>query len=197
MILLLGLIFAFLVPGMRVSILGFTRAEIQQEALRAINAIARDIEVSASGGISLVSTGSNPEAGPVRIGIVRAAGVDPVGNRQWEDRLIVYSWERSGKPLIRKEWTTPGPPMLAIPLSGQVPVRAAASDLSAIADEPGLQAQFLARDVSELSITSPGGLSSVSTPVTLSITIKRQAATGRKDPEMVTFTRIISLRNQI
>ncbi|MGV8124493.1 MAG: hypothetical protein AB2L14_32495 [Candidatus Xenobiia bacterium LiM19] len=197
LILLLSLIFAFLTPTMKAAALGSTRAEIQQEALRALDALCHDLLSSASSGISLITPTTDPEKGPTYLGIIRVENVGPLGNNFWAQSLIVYSWKGTGSPLIRKVWTSSSPPSLGIILPPNCPARFQENTLSKIADEPGLKGQVLARDVSELCITSEGMGSSVSSPLDLSITITRKAATGRNAPESFHLNRSICLRYQL
>jgi len=197
LILLLSLIFAFLMPTMKAAALGSARAEIQQEALRALDALCHDLLRSASSGISLITPATDPEKGPMYLGIIRIENVGPRGNNFWAQSLIVYSWKGIGSPLIRKVWTSSSPPSLGIILPPNCPARFQETTLSKIADEPGLKGQVLARDISELCITSEGMGSSVSSPLDLSITITRKAATGRNKPEIFQLNRSICLRYQL
>ncbi|GEM_PF-987103 len=197
LILLLSLIFAFLTPTMKAAALGSARAEIQQEALRALDALCYDLLRSASSGISLITPATDPEKGPLYLGIIRIENVGPLGNSIWAQALIVYSWKGTGSPLIRKVWTSSSLPSLGIILSPGTPARFQQATLSQIAEEPGLKGQVLARDVSELRITSAGLGSSVSSPIDLSVTISRKAATGKIKPEIFQLGRSISLRYQL
>jgi prepilin-type N-terminal cleavage/methylation domain-containing protein len=196
-LLLLGLICAFLVPTMRAAILGSTRAEMQQEALRAMNRITQDLLLSAACGVSLSVPGGLPGNGPARLGIARIENVDHTGRQIWEQSLIAYSWQGPGNPLVRKVWNPSLPPSLSVIFSPGYPCRLGDSELASIAAEPKLQEQILARDVSEFLITSTGTGSSVSSPVDISITITRKAATGRKNPEVFELKRSITLRAQL
>jgi len=195
--LLLSLIFAFLVPTMKAAALGSARAEMQQEALRSLDAMGCDLMSSASSGISLCAPAADPEKGPLYIGILRVVNVDPQGNNIWERSLTVYCWKGAGSPLIRKVWSPASPPSLAVILSPDTPSRFEESDLSKIADEPGLNGQVLARDVSALLVTSSGMGASVCSPVELGITITRKAATGRSSPERFHLTRSVCLRYRL
>jgi len=197
LILLLSLIFAFLTPTMKAAALGSTRAEIQQEALRSLDALSHDLKASASSGISLITPAVNPEKGPVYLGVIRVESVGPLGNDIWEQSLIVYFWKGPGSPLIRKVWSSSSPPSLGIILSPSSPSRVEETTLSRIADETGLKGQVLARDVSLLLITHSGMGASVSSPIDLSMTITRKAATGRNTPESFHLNRSICLRYQL
>jgi len=195
--LLLSLIFAFLLPTMKAAALGSARAEIQQEALRALDSMGFDLMSSASSGISLCQPATEPEKGPLYIGILRVVNVDPQGNNIWEQALVVYYWKGAGSPLVRKVWSPASPPSLAIVISPDRPVRVGETDLSKIALDPGLSGQVLARDVSELLVTNSGMGASVSSPIELGITIARKAATGRSGSERFHLTRSVCLRYQL
>jgi hypothetical protein len=195
-ILFFSLVISFLIPVMRASVLGTVRTGIQQEAVRALNSVVGDVRRSASAGLSLFSSGTEPETGPVYLGIIRLLDVNHLGNQQWETALIVYSWKGRGQPLIRKTWSAP-PPSLGIALAPNLPQRVPRAALSSIADEPSLQGVILAKDVAEFRIDSPDTEYSISSPLTVEILIQRKAATGRNDLEKVRFSRTIDLRNQI
>lgn len=193
---LLGLLFFMIVPGMRTYALGQIRTEIQMEALRVVHSITSDLDLSVASGISLFTIGSDPETGPVYLGIMRISNIESDGTQHWDQSLIVYSWAGNGSPVVRKVWTPTSPPALGITLT--TPARFSRSILSQIANEPFLKGQTLARDVSELRITcSTGGGSYVSPPFTVRIHIVREGATGRTTPEEFKFVRTIGLRNEL
>jgi hypothetical protein len=197
-VLLLSLVFAFLIPSMRVSLLCSTRVEIQQEALRSFDRLSADLLSTVTASISVCSKGTDPEEGPVLIGIMPVTSVDPFGHQLFEQKIVVYSWQGEGKPLIRKEWTPSSPPSLSLTLYSNSPLQVSEADLSKIAGEATLRELVLARDVKEFRVRSgvPSS-SSLSSPITMFLQISRKEATGKRDPEAFSFTRIITLRNEL
>ncbi|MDQ7821354.1 MAG: type II secretion system protein [Candidatus Eremiobacteraeota bacterium] len=194
LVILMSLVIAFLVPGMRISALGAARVEIQQEALRSIQKINTDLDLSVPAGVGLYITGAVPKQGPLYLSVMRLSYVDPQGKQLWEDNLVVYSWKGPGTPLVRKVWTPSSQPALGLTFT--TPSRFLQSQIIQIADEPLLRGQIVARDVAELNMESSSAAPTVSSPVKITIKLSREAATGRKDPEVFELSRTIGLRNQ-
>ena len=195
-LLLLHMIVTLLVPTMRYSVKGSVTAEIQQESLRAINKISDDLEMSCAGGVSLSIPASNPERGPVYLGIIRLQDTLPDGSKVWEKALIVYSWNGPGRPLIRKVWNESTPPSISIPLSSSIPSRYPESVLTSIASEAALQGQILARDVNDFRITCARA-DDVSSPIGILMELRRQAATGGINIVRFQISKTINMRNQL
>ncbi|MHC9538155.1 MAG: hypothetical protein AB9903_01405 [Vulcanimicrobiota bacterium] len=192
-LLLLSMVVSFLIPTMRYSIKGSVTAEIQQEALRAVNRICRDLESSGTAGVSLFSPESGK--GPLYPAIIRLSDVLPDGARAWEDSLTVYSWKGPGEPLIQKVWDASCPPHLEATIDSAAPSRFSQSDLAAIAEEQGLPGKTLVRDVSYFAITCPDS-ETVGSPLKINITINREAAAGGTNTVNFGISRTINLRNQ-
>lgn len=192
-LLLLSMVVNFLIPTMRYSIKGAVTAEIQQEALRAVNRICRDLESSGTAGVSLFSPESGK--GPLYLAVIRLSDVLPDGTRAWEESLTVYSWKGPGEPLIQKVWDASCPPEIGATIGSAAPSRFSLSDLAAIAEEQGLEGKTLVRDVSYFAITCPDS-ESVGSPLKMNITISRKAAAGGTHTVNFAISRTINLRNQ-
>lgn len=192
-LLLFSMIISFLIPTMRYSIKGAVTAEIQQEALRAVNRICRDLESSGTAGVSLFSPESGK--GPLYLAVIRLNDILPDGTRAWEESLTVYSWKGPGEPLIQKVWDPSFPPETGSTIDSSAPSHFSLSDLAAIAEEQSLKGKTLIRDVSYFSITCPDS-ETVGSPLKISIRINREAAAGGKNTVNFGISRTINLRNQ-
>jgi prepilin-type N-terminal cleavage/methylation domain-containing protein len=198
LVLLLSLVFMFLIPSIRVSLLCSTRVEIQQEALRSLDRLSGDLLSTVTAAISVSSTGADPERGPVYLGIMPIKSVDFSGHQIYEQKIIVYYWQGEGARLIRKEWTSSSPPSLPLVLDGKTPFKVSEADLAKIAGESSLRERILARDVKELRVTSGIPSSpSLSSPITILLKLSRKEATGKKAAEVFSYSRTITLRNEL
>ncbi len=198
MVIFFGMVFQFLIPGMRIYALGSTRAEMQQEVLRVIDRMVFDLDQTVSGAVSLSVPLVNPENGPVYFGIMRLDKIDSDGKQVWQDNLVVYSWEGKGQPVIKKEWRSGLMPALGLTFG--TATRFPAATLSGIATQPALKGMVLARDVTKFSITSnPANPTAgdLSPPFVITVEITRKAATGRPDPEIFSLSRSVSIGNQL
>jgi len=198
MVIFFGLVFSFLVPGMRIYAIGSTRAEMQQEVLRVIDKIAFDFEQSVTAGISLSVPAVNPENGPVYMGVMRLDSIDSSGNQVWQNNLAVYSWEGKGKPVVKKEWRAGLMPALGLTFG--TATKFDSTVLSGIALEPALRGKILARDVELFSVTTDPDAAlaaNISPPFVITVKIKRKAATGRPVDEEFSLSRSMSIGNQL
>jgi hypothetical protein len=193
-VLVLGIMFSFLTRTTRVTAKGTLRTDMQQAAVRVMNSISRDLELSSAGGVSIDCTAG----GPVMMGVIPIRNVSDDGTQQWDNRLTVYSWGSAGSPVIKKMWKNGDPPTLAVPLSlnGAMPLRVPGTTLSSIAGEPGLQAQILATGVKSFSITHIGTGSSVEPPIEVTIELERSGNTGSTVKETYKLTDKFTVRNQ-
>lgn len=203
-IILFGLFFEFLLPCLKTYAVSEVRTELQQETLRSIERITSDFDLAVTSGVSIYTAGSDPETGPVYLGIMRIDTDNPVaadaqtdaGDHVWAQSLVVYSWKGKGEPLIRKIWTPSGPPTLSPSPSLGGPTTFSRDTLVQIADAPLLKGQILARRVNELSFTYNDDLGRKVPPYTVKIQVDRDSPVGRVQAETFTCSRIISLRNQ-
>lgn len=195
-VIVLGIMFSFFTRTTKITARGTLRTDMQQAAMRVMNSISRDLELSAASGVSIDD--GTAAGDPVMMGIVPILNVLDDGTQQWDNRLTVYSWSSSGSPVIKKIWKNGDPPALAVPLSlnGLMPLRVSGIVLSSIAGEPNLQAQILANGVSLFTITHTGTGASVEPPVTVTIELERSGNTGAKDPEKYHLTNKFTVRNQ-
>ncbi|GMU50977.1 MAG: hypothetical protein AMXMBFR33_01230 [Candidatus Xenobia bacterium] len=159
-LLVMGLVYAFLVPTMRAQLRGSTRAQLQLEATTALEAMARDLYRSAPGAWSLRTER------PAALGLMRQDTVLATGQRAWESFVIVYA--QLDDRLVRRQWP-PEPPSLGIPLpGGGAPLRLGAAELAQVANTPAAQSRWLARDVETLAFTQEGDC------LMLSLTLNRR-----------------------
>ncbi len=186
-VILFGLFFQFLIPGMKAYALSTVRTEIQQETLRSLQKIVSDLDLAVYPGVSVYSNAG----GPVYLGIVRMENVDNEGFQTWEQGLVVYSWEGPGMPFIRKVWMMPTKP--------SVPSVFSEAQLQGISLDASIQKQVMAQDVEEVTIVKNPGGPPVSPPIEISIKVKRKSPITRPGHEWEYFycTRKIWLRNQL
>ncbi|MHB2019228.1 MAG: PulJ/GspJ family protein, partial [Candidatus Xenobia bacterium] len=121
-ILLLGMMFAFLIPTMRASVRGSSRVEMQQQAVVALSRMAEDLEATAAAGIALYVDPANynppavvPAQGPnwtpmlmseapaaggpgVIMSVVKLNNVNAQGQQVWDTSAIVYNWDKITDP---------------------------------------------------------------------------------------------------
>jgi len=194
MAMLFGLVFAFLVPGMRTYALGSVQAEMQQEATLLLRNISNDLDLAVSGGVTASPTAiPTPFNGPTYLAVMKIESVNEKGQQKWEDALYVYYWEKPGASVIRKQWTSTSPPNLGRSLSA--PTHFTDIELAQIINEPSLKTKVVARDVSLFQVSGTAGSPWLQPPYTITVKISRKAATGRTDNETFTLTRVFSLRN--
>lgn len=159
-ILVMGLVYAFLVPTMRAQLRGSTRAQLQLEATTALETIARDLYRSAPGAWSLRS---EP---PAALGLMRQDTVLTTGQRAWETFVIVYA--QLDDRLVRRQWP-PEPPSLGIPPpGGGAPLRLGPAELAQVANTPAARSRWLARDVEKMAFSQEGDC------LILSLTLNRR-----------------------
>jgi len=195
-LLLLTMLFMFLVPSMRASMLGMARAEMQQEAHRAAGRICGDLQLSVSTGVSLTPPS---QESPVYVGITRLGGVQSQGGQVfqlWEDSLVVYGWQGEGSPLVRKVWKASTPPALGLALDGSRPLKVPQASLRRVAEEALLPGVILAKGVEAFSVRGAGTGTTPSSPLLIRLVLRREAATGRTAPERYEVMRSLTLRNR-
>ncbi|MHC9537943.1 MAG: prepilin-type N-terminal cleavage/methylation domain-containing protein [Vulcanimicrobiota bacterium] len=195
-LLILGLMYSFFTRTTRITARGTLRTDMQQAAMRVMSSISKDLELSATSGVSVVGSGSSEP--PVIMGIVPILNVLDDGTQQWDNRLTVYSWTSKGGQVTKKIWKNGDPPALTVELSlnGLMPLRVSETVLSSIADEPKLQAQILANGVKSLEITHNGVGSAVESPVKVTIELERSGNTGATGTEKYKLTSKFTVRNQ-
>ncbi len=159
-LLVLGLVYAFLVPTMRAQLKGTTRAQLQLEATNALETMARDLYRTAPGAWSLRS---EP---PVALGLMRQDTVLATGQRTWDPFVIVYA--QLDDRLVRRQWP-PEPPTLTVAVpGGSAPMRLGPDELRQVAREPAVGTRWLARDVETLAVSQEGDC------LRLSLTLNRR-----------------------
>ncbi|MHC9541657.1 MAG: type II secretion system protein J [Vulcanimicrobiota bacterium] len=194
MLMLFGLIFAFLIPGMRTYALGSSQAEMQQEATMLLRNIANDLDLAVSAGVTVSpAVLSTPNNGPVYLAVMKIESINDKGQQIWKDALYVYYWEKPGAPVIRKQWTSTSLPSLGKTLNA--PIHFTDSELAQIISEPTLKTKVMARDVINFEVYGATGSTWPQPPYNITVEISRKAATGKQDNEKFKLNRIFSLRN--
>lgn len=192
LIMLAGLTTAFLVPCMKAQVRGSAQSDEQRQAATSLDAMARDLRLTTYGGVSLLNRQPpDGEPYPVVMGIVRASDVNGIGRLVWEEKVVTYIWDQTGKRLLYREW--PPGPGLTVKLSSSAPRRLLETDLLIIAELPPMKT--LAYGVTSMDISHPAGRGpDVSGPLTISLELHRDVA-HQQGPEVVIMTQTIACRN--
>jgi len=184
---MLGTLFVwFLVPSMRISGQQSARAELQQQAVLAVNRIAAVLQTTASAGIS------RRASEPVTVAAVPLLNVDNQGRQQWATNMTLFYWDKPGERLFEKVWEQGwAPPDLTFD-PGR-PVTATPGQLLAIIDSANGGARSLARGVSRFAVTGAAGDATLTMP--LNVTLELQRTTSqRREVESYTASRVFTVR---
>lgn len=184
---MLGTLFVwFLVPSMRISGQQSARAELQQQAVLAVNRVASVLQTTAAAGIS------RRASEPVAVAAVPLVNVDNQGRQQWATNLTVVYWDKPGERLYEKVWEQGwSPPSLSFDPSR--PATATAGQLLAIIDSPNGGARSLATGVGLFSVTGAAGDATLTMPLNVTLELRRQTS-QRQEPETYAASRLVTVR---
>lgn len=183
----LGLAFAYLVPALRASARGSIRVEMEQQALVTFRHMLEDFVSTNVGGVSLA---------PSMIGIQPLQGVREDGVQVWLRQLVVYTVADGDllRFLYPPDPDTPGP--VDLQLRNIRPTRLSEAVLGSLADVDGPRRVRLATGVKALEVRHGGATEGISQPLSVTLKLERDAATGRKEPERLSLSRTMFLRSQ-
>lgn len=183
----LGLGFSYLVPSLRASARSSVRVEMEQQSLVAIGRLVQDFANTNVGGVSLA---------PRVLALQPLQGVRDDGVQVWRRQIVVYTVD--GTDLVRflypPDPDAPGP--LDLGLRNVRPQRLSASVLASVAEADGVRRERLATGVKALQVRHGGGEYGISQPLTVTLKLEREAATGRTEPERWSLSRTMFLRSQ-
>lgn len=186
-LLLLDVLISLFVPSMRMSIRGSVRVEMEQQAVMALERLAADLRGCGRTSLTMTPTGG---AGAT-LSIQRIKDVLSDGTQAWDTNLIVYAWSGPNGTLTRKVVDAS---RVGVPVTNTRPAPVDLASLPTLAAAPSDQSSVLATGVAQFSV-APGPSNGSSEPVTLTILLLRDAATGEQTPETFTLTRTVALRN--
>lgn len=186
-LLALGLGFSYLVPSLRASARSSVRVEMEQQALIAMTRLVQDFANTNVGGVSLA---------PKVLALQPLQGVRDDGVQVWQRQIVVYAVD--GTDLVRflypPDPDVPGP--LDLGLRNVRPQRLAEPVLASVAEADGVRRERLATGVKALQVQHTGGAAGIGQPLTVTLKMEREAATGRLEPERWTLSRTMFLRSQ-
>lgn len=181
-LILLGLIYWFLVPSLRLSSQGAARVEGQQQALNALNRAERDLQQSAPGGVSLFPQDPANPNDPVGVALVPLEDVDNDGQQLWNSNFTLIYWDRAARKLRRKTAPCPAP-------DPHKPSRLSLAEFKALCDTQNGSEQFLASEVSDFEVL-PGP------PLALVLEVERKTSQAAA-PEKFRLERVLTMRNKV
>ncbi|MBI3924749.1 MAG: type II secretion system protein [Armatimonadetes bacterium] len=172
-VLFFGMVFAVLIPGARSYVRGAVRADLSQQAALALKALTEDLEATAPALVGVTAQ----DRFPVILSMTRLAGVESSGERVWEDRVVLYCWDREKARLLRRE--------VEASLDPRRPRRLTDIEAAALAAGSAREERIMARDLDlfEVAPADPG-------PVEVRLRLQRSGAHQTK-PEVVELARKI------
>lgn len=184
---MLGTLFVwFLVPSMRISGQQSARAELQQQAVLAVNRVAAVLQTTAAAGVS------RRASEPVTVAAVPLVNVDSQGRQQWATNMTLFYWDKPGERLCEKVWEQGWSPP-ALTFDPGRPATATAGQLLAIIDSANGGPRSLARGVKTFSVTGAAGDATLTMP--LNVTLELQRTTSqRQAAESYVASRVFTVR---
>ncbi|HXE73733.1 MAG TPA: hypothetical protein VNO81_13810 [Candidatus Nitrosotenuis sp.] len=192
-VLVLTVLIMFLLAAFKFSGQGTARVEMQQQAVVALERMASELQRSSTEAVALLSRDPLKPQNPVAFALTRLKDVSGEGDPIWEEKLIVYYWDRERSLLLRREWP-PAPPTLGLSLSSRRANKVSPADLISLASSTNGTEKLLARGVCSFDVTHAGSGSSIEPPLTLTLGLEREVA-RQKGPETFQLSRTVTLRN--
>ncbi|MFN8609487.1 MAG: hypothetical protein U0931_18255 [Vulcanimicrobiota bacterium] len=183
---------AFLITSLQAQARMAVRVDVQEQGMMACNRVARDLQSTVLGGVSLrKSSASEPEVLALHP-LVSVSSHDPPA-QIFSRQVVVYSWTPGQRRIFRQLW----PPDPNLPPAGSVPnafrpFRVDQANLLSIATTPSPNQQSFGGDVTAFNVTTPSQAPLVSAPITLTISLSK---TVKGKPYDYTISRQLSLRN--
>ncbi|MFN8613052.1 MAG: hypothetical protein U0931_36275 [Vulcanimicrobiota bacterium] len=179
------------------------RAEMQQQALVAVQRLLTDLRRSCCSGISIRS-GTAPLAiaiCPLSQPGLRGGsqtGVLNNGELLWSDFFLLYAYDGTNKTLTYREWPPGSPAPNAEESDVTKPRRLAPGRIAQILNVPAARQVTLVSGLTNFEISYPPGGSDllVIQPVTVKLSLQRKGNTGHPQPETFTYQRSFFLPEQ-
>lgn len=178
-VLLLGLLFQFLIPALKISRRTTLRAEMQQRATLAMREMVSELEQTTVFGTSI-----SPDSHTVAVHPI--VEVSQNGRRIYADHLIVYAFDPQRQEIVRGLWRNGADP------GTESPRRLSAAELDGI-DGQLSQDRVMVDDVEEFELTHSGDTSYLQLPLLCRLVLKESEESGSRQFELI---RSISPRNQ-
>ncbi|MBI3928911.1 MAG: type II secretion system protein [Armatimonadetes bacterium] len=177
-----------LVPTFRVAARGNQSVELQQMGAVAVQKLMADLDRTPVTGLVLPDQDSPRPS----LALHRLSGVTAQGERQWDDRLVLYVWERQSGRLLRKEWP-PEPPALSIAIDPSRPLQPSGQEVDRIAGSSNSTERPLALHVTSFELSSSSA-SELTLPLVLKLVLEQPLGGG--ESASLELTRKIYLRNE-
>jgi hypothetical protein len=178
-----------LLPTLRATARGTVQSDMQDQALLVFTLMTRDFDTAVAQGVSLRSDQHGLALMPIH-------DVQDKGTLIWLPEFVSYSWDAVSQTVVRRVWHAPGPPNLGVIPDGSEPLRLSDAQMVQIAGATGLETRSVATGVTDFTLQQSGPLPGVTDAVKLSMTLLRQAATGRTTPETFSLSRSLTFRNR-
>ncbi len=136
-LLILGVLYALLVIGMRIYRHGSARSELQVAATLSLGRITADVDRTTPAGLSVRPDG---------LALVPLKGVSADGRQLWEEEVIVCHWDPQESRLLRRR-CPPVPEGLSLALDPTRALVFTADELQALFLAGGPEPAIIARDV--------------------------------------------------
>jgi hypothetical protein len=179
-VLLVGLLFQFLIPALKISNRITLKAEVQQQATIALRNLVGEIEQASLFGLSF-STDSRVVAIHPIVEVTRNS------QRVYADHIIVYKFDPASRRLSRYTWRNGLDPSI------EAPRKLDDTELDNVEAHFIDAGRTVAREVDGFQLTHSGTGNLIQQPLLVKMTMRQQTASGNDTFELV---RAVSLRNQ-
>ncbi|HEY4002214.1 MAG TPA: hypothetical protein VGO93_25300 [Candidatus Xenobia bacterium] len=189
-LIVLGVGSVLLVPSLRASARGSAQSEMENQAVLVSNLLFRDLDAAVAQGVSLKSDGQTMAVMPIQ-------DLQDDATMTWHTEFVVYTWDVPNARVLRRVWSSPGPPALAVTMDGSKPIRIDDASMSVLAGATSLETRILASGVTAFSLQQGGPAPSVTDCVTLTMGLQRASNNGKTTPERFWYTRSLAFRNRM
>jgi type II secretory pathway pseudopilin PulG len=179
-VLLVGLLFQFLVPALKISKRTTLRAEVQQQAILALREIVNEMEQTSLYGISFSEDAHTVAVHPI-VEVTRNS------QRVYADHLIIYKFDPVAGTIHRGTWRDGPDPSI------ESPRKLSQDELANVEPFYINSGRTVVREVEEFSLTHSGTGNLLQLPLLARMKMREQEQSGSRSFELV---RAISLRNQ-
>lgn len=192
-VLLLGMTVSFLIPSMRYSGEGAARAEVQQQAIMALNAMEADLRTTSVSGLT-ISYGN--QTAPPGFAVQPVEDVTQRGAQVWKLGLYVSYWDKTEGRLVRETWPPTPPGSLQTTLVNTEPNRITDPDFLGLVSNKNGSERYLASGVTNFTVRHAGiSTTAITPPITLNVTLERKP--GSNQPVVCQLMRTVTMRNDL
>lgn len=184
---------SFLITSLQAQARMAVRVDVQEQAMMACSRVAKDLQSTVLGGVSLRKSSANqPEVLAVHP-LISVATNDPP-TQVFARQLVVYSWAPGQGKIVRQLWPPDPnmPPVGAVPTAFK-PFRADQAALLTLATTPSpTSSQSFGGDITSFNVTTGSTAPLVGPPITLNLKLSKTVKGRTYDYELA---RTLSLRN--